>query len=87
MDIESLIKKEAPNALTQKHDATYATWLDYYYSIYKHLDVIRLNALHQYAKELYARDGNEHMNVARCIILKNLLDEKRNGGKQKIAVK
>lgn len=77
MDIEKYIKENAPN--DDQHDRAYAAALKDAYEKNKDLSKEELLFRQNFARELYRRDGNSHINTARCCIIYELLrDKKRN---------
>jgi hypothetical protein len=75
MNIDAFIKQNAGN--DDEHDKAYATALKAVYEATKDLTKEELLFRQEYARSLYARDGNTHRNTALCVIIYELLKEKK----------
>ncbi|MHC4159536.1 MAG: hypothetical protein ACYSSO_10715 [Planctomycetota bacterium] len=75
MDIEELIKSEAPD--NSPHDIAYAIVLQSCYHTYKDLDLSTLQEYQQLARQI--RNGT-HYHTASCMVLQELIYEKSRLG-------
>lgn len=76
MDIEKLIKEEAPG--NDEHDNEYSEQLQFYYDIYNDLSIRSLKELQKIARINYTGD---HGSVADCMILNKLIEQIQNENK------
>jgi len=74
MDIEKLIAREAPKK--NKHDMIYRLALRKQYLIHKNITATQLKIRQSLASSLYIKNGATHENVARCVVIYELLMEK-----------
>ena len=75
MDIEALIRSEAPEAENSIHDSSYAKALKKAHEFYAGKGRDELIGLQRVAREEYRNRGSHHSTVAACVVLAELLKE------------
>lgn len=78
MNIEKLIRREAPNKDT--HDRAYAKALRSVYNCHKDRSCDDIETILNMARQAYALNGAGHFTTATCVVLSEILGEKTRKG-------